>query len=39
MAEAREGFYGQLHRGQVPAWLTTVELPADSPFRMWKVAR
>jgi hypothetical protein len=39
MAEARNGFYAQLQRGQVPAWLTPVALPADSPFRMWKVAR
>jgi hypothetical protein len=39
MSEARGGFYGQLQRGQVPAWLTPVELPADSPFRMWTVAR
>jgi hypothetical protein len=39
MAEARNGFYGQLQRGQVPAWLTPVALPTDSPFRMWRVAR
>ena len=39
MAEARNGFYAQLQRGQVPAWLTPVDLPADSPFRMWRVAR
>jgi hypothetical protein len=39
MAEARGGFYAQLHRGQVPAWLTPLELPANSPFRMWRVAR
>jgi hypothetical protein len=37
MAEAPQGFYAQLQRGQVPRWLTPVELPADSPFRMWKV--
>ena len=39
MAEAPKGFYGQLQRGEVPAWLTPVALPADSPFRMWKVVR
>ncbi|MES2119958.1 MAG: AcrB/AcrD/AcrF family protein [Pseudomonadota bacterium] len=36
-AEAPKGFYGQLQRGQVPKWLQPVELPKDSPFRMWKV--
>lgn len=36
-AEAPKGFYVQLERGQVPAWLTPVELPRDSPFRMWRV--
>jgi hypothetical protein len=39
MAEAPKGFYGQLQRGQVPAWLQPVELPKDSPFRMWRVVR
>jgi hypothetical protein len=37
MSEAPKGFYGQLQRGQVPAWLTPVPLPKDSPYRMWKV--
>jgi len=37
MAEAPKGFYAQLQRGHVPAWLTPVQLPKDSPFRMWKV--
>lgn len=36
-AEAPKGFYVQLERGQVPAWLQRVELPKDSPFKMWKV--
>jgi hypothetical protein len=36
-AETPQGFYVQLQRGQVPAWLTPVQLPKDSPFRMWKV--
>jgi len=37
MAEAPKGFYAELQRGQVPGWLTPVQLPKDSPFRMWKV--
>jgi len=37
MSEAPNGFYAQLQRGRVPAWLTPVELPRDSPFRMWRV--
>ena len=39
MAKAPKGFYAQLQRGQVPGWLAPVELPRDSPFKMWKVAR
>jgi MFS family permease len=39
MSEAPKGFYAQLQRGQVPGWLTPVELPKDSPFRMWRVTR
>lgn len=37
MAEAPKGFYAQLERGQEPAWLERVPLPADSPLKMWKV--
>jgi hypothetical protein len=37
VAEAPKGFYVQLERGQVPEWLQRVELPKDSPFKMWKV--
>jgi hypothetical protein len=37
MSEARNGFYGQLVDGKVPAWLRPVPLPKDSPFKMWKV--
>jgi hypothetical protein len=36
-AEAPKGFYVQLQQGKVPSWLTPVQLPKDSPFRMWKV--
>jgi hypothetical protein len=38
-AEAPNGFYRQLARGQVPAWLERVPLPPDSPYRMWRVVR
>lgn len=36
-SEAPGGFYVQLRRGQVPNWLQPVNLPKDSPYRMWKV--
>ena len=39
MAETPNGFYGQLQKGQVPNWLDPVELPGDSPFRMWRIRR
>jgi hypothetical protein len=37
MSEAPKGFYGQLERGQVPKWLQPVQLPKDSPYKMWRV--
>lgn len=37
MSEAPNGFYAQLERGKVPSWLETVQLPKDSPYKMWKV--
>ena len=37
MSEVPNGFYGQLTRGQVPKWLQPVQLPADSPYKMWRV--
>jgi hypothetical protein len=37
MSEAPKGFYAQLQQGKVPAWLAPIKLPANSPFRMWKV--
>jgi hypothetical protein len=37
MSEAPKGFYAQLDRGQVPKWLAPVQLPKDSPFKMWRV--
>jgi hypothetical protein len=36
-AETPKGFYVQLQRGQIPAWLTPVQMSKDSPYRMWKV--
>jgi hypothetical protein len=36
-SEAPGGFYMQLVRGKVPAWLQPVELPKASPYRMWRV--
>jgi hypothetical protein len=38
-SEAPAGFYMQLVRGKVPAWLQPVTLPKVSPFRMWRVVR
>jgi len=38
-ARARQGFYVQLNRGQVPAWLAPIPLPANSPYKMWRVVR
>jgi hypothetical protein len=36
-SEVPNGFYGQLAGGKVPQWLQPVELPKDSPFKMWRV--
>jgi hypothetical protein len=38
-SQAKTGFYMQLVRGKVPAWLEPVPLPAKSPYRMWRVVR
>ncbi|MBA3676051.1 MAG: AcrB/AcrD/AcrF family protein [Sphingosinicella sp.] len=38
-SQAPNGFYVQLVRGQVPTWLDPVELPKNSPYRMWRVKR
>jgi hypothetical protein len=38
-SQAKNGFYVQLVRGQVPDWLEPVELPAKSPYKMWRVKR
>ena len=39
MTEAPGGFYTQLDKGKVPAWLQPVDLGKSSPFKMWKVVR
>lgn len=36
-SETPSGFYVQLRRGEIPNWLQPVNLPKDSPYRMWKV--
>jgi hypothetical protein len=36
-SEAPKGFYVQLMRNRVPAWLTPVTLPRGAPYRMWRV--
>ncbi|MBD8678023.1 AcrB/AcrD/AcrF family protein [Sphingomonas sp. CFBP 13720] len=37
-SRAPNGFYGQLAKGKVPAWLTPVPLPKGSPLRLWRIA-
>jgi hypothetical protein len=36
-SETPKGFYVQLQVGEAPNWLVPVQLPKDSPYRMWKV--
>ena len=36
-SEAKNGFYAQLMRGQVPPWLARVVLPGNSPLRLWRL--
>jgi hypothetical protein len=36
-AESRKGFYLQLAKGTVPKWLERVELPKNSPFKLWRL--
>ena len=31
------GFYDQLARNDIPAWLEPVALPAKSPLRLWRI--
>ena len=35
-SENPKGFYVQLAKGIVPAWLAPMPLPADSPFKLWR---
>ena len=35
---APKGLYAQLEKGIAPDWLVPVALPANSPYRMWRVA-
>ena len=37
LSEAPKGFYAELEHSHVPAWLTPVVMPANSPFKMWRV--
>jgi hypothetical protein len=34
---APNGFYMQLAKGKVPGWLQPIQLPKNSPYRMWRV--
>ncbi len=36
-ARAKNGFYGQLARGDIPKWLVPVPLPKGSPLRLWRI--
>jgi hypothetical protein len=38
-ADAPKGFYVELSENRVPDWLEPVQLPQDTPFRMWRVRR
>jgi hypothetical protein len=37
-SEAPKGFYAQLAKGRVPAWLTPVDLGPKSPLKLWRVS-
>lgn len=34
---APDGFYAQLEKGKVPAWLQPIDLGPNNPMKMWKV--
>lgn len=36
-AESKTGFYMQLAKDKVPAWLERVKLPDNSPFKLWRL--
>lgn len=33
----RKGFYARLVKGEVPAWLEPLPLPAKSPLKLWRI--
>jgi hypothetical protein len=37
VSQNRDGFYVQLQQGHVPPWLKPVELPKNSPFKLWRL--
>jgi hypothetical protein len=37
LVETPKGFYAQLEKGQVPAWLQPIDLGPKSPMKMWRV--
>jgi len=37
VSETPKGFYAQLEKGQVPAWLQPIDLGPKNPMKMWKV--
>jgi hypothetical protein len=36
-AQDPQGFYVQLRGGKVPAWLAPVDLPKNSPYKLWRL--
>ncbi len=34
---AKNGFYARLAKGETPAWLEPVALPAKSPLKLWRI--
>jgi len=36
-ARAKNGFYSQIAKGEVPAWLEPVPLPKGAPYRLWRI--
>jgi hypothetical protein len=36
-SDAPNGFYAQLDKGKVPAWLQPIDLGKDNPMKMWRV--
>ncbi len=38
-SETPKGFFGQLEKGQVPAWLEPVDLGKGSPLKLWRVRK